>query len=51
MNQRERIIKTTCQICKEREVWVHQVYDRHLSDWMLCEIPVCEKCRREIGIK
>lgn len=47
MNQLPRFIKMTCFVCKERSANVRQIYNPHISDWELCEMPICEKCRRE----
>lgn len=47
MNQSPRFIKMTCFVCKERSVKVRQVYNPHISDWEICEMPICEECRKE----
>lgn len=44
MNQQPRYIKMTCCNCKEHTVYVRQIYNPHISDWELCEAPICNEC-------
>lgn len=32
---------------KKHSVNVRQVYNPRISDWELCEMPICEECRKK----
>lgn len=44
MNQQSGRILMACYKCKKRFVLVRRRYNRHISDWELCEFPICEEC-------
>ncbi len=46
MNQQPRYIKMTCFKCKEHAVYVRQVYNSRITNWELCEVPICDECRK-----
>ncbi len=44
MNQLPGHIMMACYKCKKRTVLVRRRYNKHISDWELCECPICEEC-------
>lgn len=46
MNQLPRIAIAKCIECGE-DMSVRQVYDKHTSQYVTCQIPLCRKCEYE----
>lgn len=46
MNQSPRITERICAVCKKNTVDVRQTYNRHISDYVDCEMPVCCECKK-----
>ena len=47
MNQQPRDVKMTCYKCKVESALVREVYNTHISNWELCEAPICLKCKKD----
>lgn len=47
MNQENRYVSRMCAICNEHIAKVRQFYNRHISDYEDCEMPICDVCKRK----
>lgn len=45
MNQTIRVVKDKCILCG-RDVYIRQVYDKRLSEYVTIETPLCMNCWR-----
>ena len=46
MNQQTRYTEMKCYKCKENKILVRKEYNKHISDYVLVEVPICEECKR-----